>query len=53
MAPVVCVVDALKLGEGAGRADGDVVGVEVGVNDKSAVENQTCIVAGCQDKNTR
>ena len=53
MAPVVCVVDALELSEGAGRADGDVIGVEVGVDDESAVEHQTCVVAGCQDKNTR
>ena len=53
MAPVVCVVDALELGEGAGRADGDVIGVEVGVDDESAVEHQTCVVAGCQHKKTR
>ena len=45
VAPLVGVVDALELGEGAGRADGHVVRVEVGVDDEAAVENQTRVVA--------
>ena len=45
VAPVVCVVDALELGEGAGRADGHVVRVEVGVDDEATVEHQTRVVA--------
>ena len=45
VAPLVGVVDALELGEGAGRADGHVVRVEVGVDDEAAVEHQTRVVA--------
>ena len=45
VAPLVGVVDALELGEGAGRADGHVVRVEVGVDDEATVEHQTRVVA--------
>lgn len=49
--PVVRVVDALELGEGTGRADRDVVGVKVRVDDESTVEHETRVVARCNNNN--
>lgn len=44
MGPLVSVVAAGELGEGAGAEDGLVVGAEGGVYDKPAVEDQEGVV---------
>ena len=48
MSPLIRVIPVGELGEGAGSSDGYVIGVEVGVDHKSAVVDKARVVEGSE-----